>query len=85
MSHMSAVVEGDLAPFVDSILSIHSIRLQGGIKAVQSVIVARGGASNIPRGFGIIQTCRINDFIVQGPVALVEVSVGLNDEVDVTA
>lgn len=45
--------------------------------------MARGGSGNIPRGCGIVKTGRINDIVVQGLVALIEVGVRLDDKVDV--
>lgn len=83
MSHVSAVVECDLAPSVGGILSVNGVRLERGNIVVQSIVVARGGSGNVPRGCGVFKSGRINHIVIQGLVALVEVGVGLNDQIHI--
>lgn len=81
MSHVSAVVEADLAPPIGCVLSVDSIWLQGIDKAVQAIVVTGGTGGNVPGSLGVFKACGVNDIVVQRLVALVVVCVGLEDEV----
>jgi hypothetical protein len=83
MCQVARIVESNLAPAIGGILSVSNVRLERCNEVVQSIVVARGGGGNVPRGCGVVKTGRINDIVVQGLVALVEVGVGLDDEIDV--